>query len=99
MAKRPRITSSVRSVMAKTGSPNGAAISNATTARPSSVDQRIGSRLLAEQAARSHDQYQQHHQGHERQREIRQGAITEDLHEGDEERADQRADEAAHAAA
>src|SRR5262245_34190589 len=98
MANRPRITSSVNSVIAKAGRPRGAAISTATTARPSRLDQRIASCLLAEQATGPYHQHQQHDEVHKGKREVGEVVVAEHLDKSDQQRADQRAEEAAHAA-
>src|SRR6185369_11498657 len=101
MASNPRMTASVSSVMANGGRPNGASTSTSPTTIQISrvvpfirVAPIIRSRLLAEQAARTHHEDGQHHQVHEGQRKIGSVVVAEDLDEADQQRADERAQEA-----
>src|ERR1700694_2686364 len=100
MANSPRMTASVSSVMANGGRPSGASTSaRATTIQSSSRSaSRIPSRFLAEQPARTHHEDGQHHQVHEGQREIGSVVVAEHLDEANQQRADERAQETAHAA-
>src|SRR6185312_11152263 len=99
MANSPRITASVSSVMANGGRPSGASTSaSPTTSQTNRVTPFMRSGFLAEQAARPHHEDGQHHQVHEGEREIGCVVVAEHLEEADQQRADQRAEEAAHAA-
>src|SRR5216683_8143022 len=104
MANSPRMTASVSSVMANGGRPSGASTSASATAVQISsrvapfIRSGIRSRFLAEQATRTHHEYGQHHQVHEGQREIGRVVVAEHLDEADQQRADEGAQEAAHAA-
>src|SRR5688572_18633385 len=99
MANSPRISASVSSVMAKGGNPNGAAASSSTTTISNGRSAAgTGSGLLAQKAARTHHQDGQHHQVHEGERQVGNVVVAEDLDEAHEQRPDQRAQEAAHAA-
>src|SRR6266705_4053076 len=98
MANSPRITSSVKSVMANAGSASGAVTSSATPQRPTTIGPRMRSRLLAEQPAGPNDEHQQHEQIHGCEREIGEVVVSEYLDEGNEERTNERAEETAHAA-
>src|SRR5215218_3142653 len=96
MAKSPRMTASVSSVMANGGRPGGASTSaSPTTIQITRVAPLIRAapiirlRLLAEQAARAHHEDGQHHQVHDGQREIRSVIIAEHLDEADQQRADE----------
>ncbi len=54
--------------------------------------------FLAEQTARAHNEHREHDQIHQGQRKVGKVVGAEHLHECDQQRADQRAEEAAHAA-
>src|SRR5690606_2945145 len=96
IAKRPRMSASVSRVIMNTGSPRGAAASRTKTAART-IRPRI-SGFLAQQAARPDDEDREHDEVHERERRLGIVIVAEHLHEGDDQRAQQRAEKAAHPA-
>src|SRR5260370_39569652 len=96
MASRPKISASIRIVSEYCGSMKGS--SAQTPAATAKLTFQFTLVLLAEQAAGSDDQNDQHQEVHERERKILEVVGTKHLHEADQNAADEGAEERAHAA-
>src|ERR1700730_8102878 len=96
MSNRPKINASIRMVSEYCGTTKGS--STQTPAATAKLTFQFTLVLLAEQAAGSDHQNRQHQEVHECEREVLEVVGTEHLHEGDQDAADERAEERAHAA-
>src|SRR5258706_4604352 len=100
MANRLKISAWMRMVSANCGTMKGSSALTVTTARKT-ARWRIASAtslLLAEQPAGPHHQDEEHQEVHQRQRQVLEVVRAEHLDERDQQAADDRAQERAHAA-